>query len=257
MILLSRAEVEALPSGYHETIKGKTVLHMDCGENLTEHRDFEFGDRRGRTSRIIRCKNCNRLVLKYAKEMCRNCYSLNYRSVQSKLHIVKVSTLPYPTNLISQILDPWNDEVSSLEAPVYTTDQINGLNQVLLTLKPRTLNILMQYYCSHQTMAQIARQFKLSRERIRQIITTSIVKMHRSDSIDYVVEGLTAATAKRQALARKHPSLDADPNSIRVLKLTTRGVNCLLNAGIISITDLENFRIDDLQTAELRQPKTS
>ena len=145
--------------------------------------------------------------------------------------------------------------------------------KVLDGLSPRERATILSYYKEEKTLEEVAKEFGVTRERIRQIIHKGIRKMRhpmRKRTIEYSEEEISImreneskkkeiedlreelnkklASLKRMGVEADNLKASAEADAMKVkgedieeLYLSIRSHNCLKRAGVETIGDLENL----------------
>lgn len=127
----------------------------------------------------IGVKYCNEIVMKL-ESLGLNVVDLKAGKEigNSPKKLEKPSHMPYPNNLIAAIDDDFSEKIKNKHI---TFEHRLGLSYALsLHLSEDEKNIVLLRYKSLWSLEEIGRQYRLSRERIRQIIRRSIEKLKQS-----------------------------------------------------------------------------
>lgn len=184
----------------------------------------------------------------------------------------KSLTEPYPYNLLYAIFED-EDEVIPIE-PEHDVpaDFCGSMEYMLATLSPRERDILHLRYAHGMTLAEIAQQQEVGRERIRQIEAKAIRKLRHPTRLQYIKTGVQGMirnvrervqeSAYHQGLQEGKASMIAELNSgndespspensaliytIEELDLSVRAYNCLKRAGYKTVADIMTADRDKL-----------
>lgn len=99
----------------------------------------------------------------------------------------------WPYNLLEDIY--YNTEHQYLREEV-TPDQIKGLWHILQTLTPREQEMILKKYRDEMTLEEVANDYGLTRERIRQIIVKGLRKLRHPVRIKYIKDGYLIASGE-------------------------------------------------------------
>lgn len=115
---------------------------------------------------------------------------------------------PWPYNLIDDIFQ------ESFAAPI-DDDQTEGLSTALSMLSPRERDALILRYSQNMNLSEIAMQFQVTRERVRQIISKAIRKLRNPIYKNLILYGkktnqaMTELKNKEAELNNREKSLEA------------------------------------------------
>ena len=100
---------------------------------------------------------------------------------------------PYPANLLSAIQ---LNEIcgTAMDYATLTTDQMEGLANLLGQLTERERFVLDKHYHEGISMKALADQHHITQNRIRQIIRHAVKKCQVKELLLYVADGFTART---------------------------------------------------------------
>lgn len=170
---------------------------------------------------------------------------------------------PYPYNLLSVIYG--EAEVIPIEpehdAPA---DFYGSMEYMIATLSPRERDILHLWYAHGMTLREIAAQYEVGQERVRQIEAKAIRKLRHPTRLQYIKTGVQGMirnacarvqeSAYQQGLQEGKASMIAELNggndeslspensalicTIAELDLSVRAYNCLIRAGYKTVADI-------------------
>ena len=140
---------------------------------------------------------------------------------------------PYPYNLIDCIYDEPVDEILN-------DDQLAGFDQALGTLHPRERRALELYFEEEKTLKEIGKEFGVTQERIRQIVSKAIRKMRNPIRVKLIRNG-----PKMQELQR----LEQIEAEIAARKER-------INERLAELEQLENQANDKMEDLRQRTAKT-
>lgn len=154
---------------------------------------------------------------------------------------------PYPANLLSAIQ---LNEIcgTAMDYATLTTDQMEGLANLLKQLTEREQFVLDKHYHEGISMKALADQYHVTQNRIRQIIRHAVKKCQVKELLLYVADGFTARTkalteqaAQAEQLYCQHLSKEG-VHLYRLeagaLNLPTKVLHTLDRAGVHAIRDL-------------------
>lgn len=154
---------------------------------------------------------------------------------------------PYPVNLLSAIR---LNEIcgTAMDYATLTTDQIEGLANLLGQLTERERFVLDKHYHEGISMKALADQHHITQNRIRQIIRHAVKKCQVKELLLYVADGFAARTnalteqaAQAERLYCQHLSMEG-VHLYRLeagaLDLPVKVLHTLERAGIHAIRDL-------------------
>lgn len=153
--------------------------------------------------------------------------------VDDALKHSEVYYAPYPYNLIDCIFDEPIDEVLN-------DDQLAGFEQALDTLHPRERRALELYFEEEKTLKEIGKEFGVTQERIRQIVSKAIRKMRNPIRVKLIRNG-----PKMQELLR----LEQIEAEIAARKER-------INERLAELEQLENQANDKMEDLRQRTAKT-
>ena len=154
---------------------------------------------------------------------------------------------PYPANLLSAIQ---LNEIcgTAMDYATLTTDQMEGLANLLKQLTEREQFVLDKHYHEGISMKALADQYHVTQNRIRQIIRHAVKKCQVKELLLYVADGFTARTkalteqaAQAEQLYCQHLSMEG-VHLYRLeagaLDLPVKVLHTLDRAGVHAIRDL-------------------
>ena len=154
---------------------------------------------------------------------------------------------PYPANLLSAIQ---LNEIcgTAMDYATLTTDQMEGLANLLKQLTEREQFVLDKHYHEGISMKALADQYHVTQNRIRQMIRHAVKKCQVKELLLYVADGFTARTkalteqaAQAEQLYCQHLSKEG-VHLYRLeagaLNLPTKVLHTLDRAGVHAIRDL-------------------
>lgn len=154
---------------------------------------------------------------------------------------------PYPANLLSAIQ---LNEIcgTAMDYAALTTDQMEGLANLLKQLTEREQFVLDKHYHEGISMKALADQYHVTQNRIRQIIRHAVKKCQVKELLLYVADGFTARTkalteqaAQAEQLYCQHLSKEG-VHLYRLeagaLNLPAKVLHTLDRAGVHAIRDL-------------------
>lgn len=154
---------------------------------------------------------------------------------------------PYPANLLSAIQ---LNEIcgTAMDYATLTTDQMEGLANLLKQLTEREQFVLDKHYHEGISMKALADQYHVTQNRIRQIIRHAVKKCQVKELLLYVADGFTARTkalteqaAQAEQLYCQHLSKEG-VHLYRLeagaLNLPAKVLHTLDRAGVHAIRDL-------------------
>lgn len=153
--------------------------------------------------------------------------------VDDALKHSEVYYAPYPYNLIDCIFDEPIDEVLN-------DDQLAGFEQALDTLHPRERRALELYFEEEKTLKEIGKEFGVTQERIRQIVSKAIRKMRNPIRVKLIRNG-----PKMQELQRLE-QIEAE-----IVARKER-----INERLAELEQLENQANDKMEDLRQRTAKT-
>lgn len=153
--------------------------------------------------------------------------------VDDALKHSEVYYAPYPYNLIDCIFDEPIDEVLN-------DDQLAGFEQALDTLHPRERRALELYFEEEKTLKEIGKEFGVTQERVRQIVSKAIRKMRNPIRVKLIRNG-----PKMQELQRLE-QIEAE-----ILARKER-----INERLAELEQLENQANDKMEDLRQRTTKT-
>ena len=154
---------------------------------------------------------------------------------------------PYPANLLSAI-QPNEICGTAMDYATLTTDQMEGLANLLKQLTEREQFVLDKHYHEGISMKALADQYHVTQNRIRQIIRHAVKKCQVKELLLYVADGFTARTkalteqaAQAERFYCQHLSME-EVHLYRLeasaLDLPVKVLHTLERAGIHTIRDL-------------------
>ena len=154
---------------------------------------------------------------------------------------------PYPANLLSAIQ---LNEIcgTAMDYATLTTDQMEGLANLLKQLTEREQFVLDKHYHEGISMKALADQYHVTQNRIRQIIRHAVKKCQVKELLLYVADGFTARAkalteqaAQAERLYCQHLSME-EVHLYRLeagaLNLPAKVLHTLDCAGVHAIRDL-------------------
>lgn len=178
---------------------------------------------------------------------------------------------PYPYNLLSAIYG--EDEVIQIE-PEHDmpADFYGSMEYMLATLSPRERDVLHLRYAHGMTLREIAVQYEVGQERVRQIEAKAIRKLRHPTRLQYIKTGVQGMirnvrervqeSAYQQGLQEGKASMIAEMNggndeslspensaliyTIEELDLSVRAFNCLKRSGYKTVADIMTADHDKL-----------
>lgn len=133
-------------------------------------------------------------------------------------HFMALRRAPYEAYLVSGRRPLHTDRYSEYESPwpynlvdaiigapidwVLTDDHLAALDHAMTILSDRERAAVLLYYQRGMNLADVGREFNVTRERIRQIIKKGVKKMRHTSNIDALRIGLIAAQGTEAAEAR-------------------------------------------------------
>lgn len=154
---------------------------------------------------------------------------------------------PYPANLLSAIQ---LNEIcgTAMDYATLTTDQMEGLANLLKQLTEREQFVLDKHYHEGISMKALADQYHVTQNRIRQIIRHAVKKCQVKELLLYVADGFTARTKALTEQAAQAEQLYCQcfgveeaylyRQKVDALDLSTKVMRTLERAGIHTIRDL-------------------
>lgn len=202
------------------------------------------------------------------KARMRESYEIYLKEIRGKQYMDKkpVYLAPWPYNLLDEVYHPYEKvPPEDIEERVY---------KALETLTPREAHVILSYYKDDGTLEEVGKEFRVTKERIRQIIIKAIRKLRcpsRSMLIEYSDEELalkreiasekikleeTLAELKEKVQKLQDAGSDIPvPENVKdelsnikwydedmmleELDLSIRAFNCLKRANINTIRDFE------------------
>ena len=154
---------------------------------------------------------------------------------------------PYPANLLSAI-QPNEICGTAMDYATLTTDQMEGLANLLKQLTEREQFVLDKHYHEGISMKALADQYHVTQNRIRQIIRHAVKKCQVKELLLYVADGFAARTnalteqaAQAERLYCQHLSMEG-VHLYRLeagaLDLPVKVLHTLDRAGVHAIRDL-------------------
>lgn len=110
----------------------------------------------------------------------------NYKVVETNKYIKEVSQ--QEIELISMQSSEMNMLTYSLDSELEQIDLRNKIEKLINTLSPREAEIIRLRYFNNYTLAEIAKEASISKQRVRQIIETAIRKMSHPGRIKPLME---------------------------------------------------------------------
>ena len=180
----------------------------------------------------------------------------------------KPEPLPYPENLITAI-----GLSLVFETDTYTPlseDQKRGLEYAIGTLRDREQDLIKRRYEQHQTMQEIAAQYHLSSNRIKQVIDKSIRKLRHPARLVCYQKGYALTVQRREEIEQRAVLINTNRsalsdkeiqqhlNLIREITIeeadfTIRTFNCLTRSGLSTLGDIIDLMgSDPNQLANIR-----
>lgn len=149
----------------------------------------------------------------------------------------------YPENLICYLglENTW----------IGSTDQVAGLEYTIGQLSEIEKAILKKRFIAKLSYEEIGEAVGLTRERVRQILIKVRAKLKSEHYINYIVNGLNGEN-KRRAIFKAHGIADGSTDSVEVLNLGVKELNCLRKGKINTITELVNACIHDEDLIKIR-----
>lgn len=117
-------------------------------------------------------------------------------------------------------------------------DQMKGLCQAILMLKPREQEIIKLYYEEYKTQAEIAETIGVSATRISQIRQKTLRILKHPSKSDFIRYGYQETLRRKAEAAEK---ANKDCKTINKLDLSIRVHDILINAGITKIEQIETL----------------
>lgn len=105
-------------------------------------------------------------------------------------HVPESGGPAYPLNLIR--------ELTASDIKFESQDQLDGLTHVLSELTDGEQVVLHRHYALGQTLACIAKDFGVTRERVRQVEVKALRKLRHPSRMQYILYGLAAVKTKRE-----------------------------------------------------------
>lgn len=182
----------------------------------------------------------------------------------------------YPINLLDDLTSgPTDTPHWEHDLP---PDLIPSVEYAIALLTEREAKIIHMYYQYDMTHRQIAKEFCLTEERIRQIKVRAIRKLSHPSRLKWVINGVQGEIAKHVQQAQEHvicnelktaisniakiaeslPTMTDDEiirhaaaennldTPISELDLSVRSFNCLKRRGIYTLRDLTSLTVDEL-----------
>lgn len=114
--------------------------------------------------------------------------------------------LAWPYNLVAELFGT-DDELNGVEL---TEDQVKGIEYALETLTDRERGCTLRYYRDGALLDGIAKEYGLTRERIRQVIVKAIRKLRNPVLAKYIKQGYAIASGEvaQQARAAYQSEID-------------------------------------------------
>ena len=178
---------------------------------------------------------------------------------------------PFPYNLYEKIFDKLPEELL-----VLTFDQCEGLIKAINLLPERGRDIILGYYKYGNTLDELAEEYSVTRERIRQIIIKNVKKLRHPSRKTLIINGVKGADVynlqrkldvelekleqqkakiqeMEEEISKKEERLgiEAIPYKCRSITLdeldiSTRSYNCLKRAGLTTVGDIvERFESEE------------
>lgn len=149
----------------------------------------------------------------------------------------------YPENLIRYL---------GLEKTwIGSTDQVAGLEYAIGQLSEIEKAILKKRFITKLSYEEIGEAVGLTRERVRQILIKVRYKLKSERNINYIVNGLNGEN-KRRAIFKAHGIAEGSTDSVEVLNLGVKELNCLRKGKISTITELVSACIHDEDLIKIR-----
>lgn len=180
----------------------------------------------------------------------------------------KPETLPYPENLITAIglsLVFETDDYTPLNE-----DQKKGLEYAMGTLRDREQDFVKRRYEQHQTLQEIAAQYHLSGNWIKQVIDKSIRKLRHPTRLICYQKGYTHTVQRREEMEQRAALINTNRSAlsdgeirqhldlireitIEEADFTVRTFNCLIRGGLSALGDIiDLINSDPNQLANIR-----
>ena len=167
---------------------------------------------------------------------------------------------PWPYNLVEQICADKTSYTDPIDW-IITPKKETALESIIKTLTDREQYVIYSRFRDGVTLDELAEEFHLTRERIRQIQVTAIRKLRYPFKVSLLTEGVTLEemTAKLEQL---HAQIEEQTDILNELKnesfrilserclastlledldLSVRSFNCLKRNGINNVEDIVRF----------------
>lgn len=205
-----------------------------------------------------------------------------YRTKPSDLTFPRRYMVTYPFNLVAAIFGEC-DLIDFIikDKYTFTEDAEEAVKEAVDTLTEREQKVLQMRYECLMTLEEVAKEFDVTRERIRQIEGKALRKLRQPSVSRAILLGKDGLERREEAKAvnksieelerqrenllaevnqlkadaydREHEIVPIESNGILTLELSVRSYNCLMRAGIKTIADLDRkmrendwFRIRNL-----------
>lgn len=153
-------------------------------------------------------------------------------------HIGGKHMSPWPYNLVDEVLAY---DFSSGIPFVLTEEQETGLDMALNTLPERTRALLLKYYRDGVDHEKCAREYGVTRERIRQIITKGVRTLRHPSRVNLILYGPDAA-AEMNVIKEHKRDVETAKSEIEAL---SNEIN-RLREDVISTTNDSQLQIGDI-----------
>lgn len=184
----------------------------------------------------------------------------------------------YPYNLFVDIFKTDQDKFSLIMSLPMTEDRQKGLDYALDTLILREREVIQYYYAQEDSlsMEEVGKIIGVTRCRIQQILSKAVRKLRHPTRSIYILKGYEIASGelRKKIFDLRQSEIDEvnilidnkieqlkntlnrpatellnsrlDQISINELNLSVRSMNCLLKAGITTLSDLSKITKSDL-----------
>lgn len=260
---VSRAEMAAAtgisPATMRKVICGTQCRNISIIERIADFFGVSVDYLMGRTDELEKSQ--------FGRYFAKNFWRV-YRTKPSDLTFPRRYHATYPFNLVAAIFGEC-DLMDFIEKDKYTftEDAEEAVKEAVGTLTEREQKVIQMRYECLMTLEEIAKEFNLTRNRIRQIEARALRKLRhpsrsraillgkdgleRREEAKAVNESIEELERQREKLLaevnqlkadiydREHETSPAISDGIETLELSVRSYNCLKRAGIRTIADLD------------------
>ena len=142
--------------------------------------------------------------------------------LKGESYISQIDEYAYPKNLM---YDLGFDPIDINEMP------FDGIEYAISTLSDREQKIIKLRYENYLSYSEIAGQFNVTKERIRQLIAKALSKLSRPSNIAIIEEGVSAVKVKNETRRRLSKVTEEMNSEINAIMQNTKILNQIAKAG--------------------------